>query len=144
MSVYLTTYVCLKGGFGFESRWYHLKFRYALVPSKRFLDIRQFQSENPLKIQVRDIKKIKRSPIIKLLDTWKLDPVIILVYHLLVTNIPGFLLTMDLEKAFDSFEHDILLCVLKKIGFGDNFITCIKLLLNDQQSYVINEEFTTQ
>ena len=90
------------------------------------------------------MKKTKRSAIIKLLDTWKLDPIIILVYHLLVTNIPGFLLTIDLEKAFDSFEHDILLCVLKKIGFGDNFITCIKLLLNDQQSYVINEEFTTQ
>ena len=89
------------------------------------------------------MNKIKRSPIIKLLDTWKLDPVIILVYHLLVTNIPGFLLTMDLEKAFDSFEHDILLCVLKKIGFGDNFIT-IKILLNDQQSYVINEGFATQ
>ena len=89
------------------------------------------------------MNKIKRSPIIKLLDTWKLDPVIILVYHLLVTNIPGFLLTMDLEKAFDSFEHDILLCVLEKIGFGDNFIT-IKILLNDQQSNVINEGFATQ
>ena len=89
------------------------------------------------------MKKTKRSPIIKLLDTWKLDPIIILVYHLLVTNIPGFLLTMDLEKAFDSFEHDILLCVLKKIGFGDNFIT-IKILLNDQQSNVINEGFATQ
>ena len=89
------------------------------------------------------MKKTKRSPIIKLLDTWKLDAIIILVYHLLVTNIPGFLLTMDLEKAFDSFEHDILLCVLKKIGFGDNFIT-IKILLNDQQSYVINEGFATQ
>ena len=89
------------------------------------------------------MKKTKRSPIIKLLDTWKLDAIIILVYHLLVTNIPGFLLTMDLEKAFDSFEHDILLCALKKIGFGDNFIT-IKILLNDQQSYVINERFATQ
>ena len=89
------------------------------------------------------MKKTKRSPIIKLLDTWKLDAIIILVYHLLVTNIPGFLLTMDLEKAFDSFEHDILLCVLKKIGFGDNFITN-KILLNDQQSYVINEGFATQ
>ena len=89
------------------------------------------------------MKKTKRSPIIKLLDTWKLDAIIILVYHLLVTNIPGFLLTMDLEKAFDSFEHDILLCVLEKIGFGDNFIT-IKILLNDQQSNVINEGFATQ
>ena len=29
-------------------------------------------------------------------------------------NIPEFLLTMDLEKAFDSLDHDFLLCVLKK------------------------------
>ena len=38
-------------------------------------------------------------------------------------NIPAYLVTMDLEKAFDSLDHDFLICVLKKIGFGDNFIT---------------------
>ena len=46
-------------------------------------------------------------------------------------NIPGFLVTMDLEKAFDSLDHDIL-CILKNFGFGDNIITWIKILLNDQ------------
>ena len=59
-------------------------------------------------------------------------------------NIPGYLVTMDLEKAFDSLDHDFLLCVLKKFGFGDNFITWIKILLNDQQSCVINGGFATQ
>ena len=29
-------------------------------------------------------------------------------------NIPGYLVTMDLEKAFDSLDHDFLLCALKK------------------------------
>ena len=51
---------------------------------------------------------------------------------------------MDLEKAFDSLDHDFLICVLKKIGFGDSFITWIKILLNDQQSCVLNGGLTTQ
>ena len=33
---------------------------------------------------------------------------------------------------------------MKKIGFGDNFITWIKILLNDQQSCVLNGGLTTQ
>ena len=32
-------------------------------------------------------------------------------------NIPGFLVTMDLEKAFDFLDNDFVLCVLKKFGF---------------------------
>ena len=51
---------------------------------------------------------------------------------------------MDLEKAFGSLDHGFLLYILKKIGFGDNFITRIKILLNDQQSWVINGGFATQ
>ena len=59
-------------------------------------------------------------------------------------NTPGYLVTMDLEKAFDSLDHDFLLCALKKFGFGDSFINWIKILLNDQQSCVINGGFATQ
>ena len=36
-------------------------------------------------------------------------------------NIPGYLVTMDLEKAFDFLDHDFLLCALN-FGFGDSFI----------------------
>ena len=57
--------------------------------------------------------------------------------------IPSFLVTMDTEKAFDSLDHNFLLSVLKKIGFGQNFIYWIKVLLNNQQSCVINGGFTT-
>ena len=58
-------------------------------------------------------------------------------------TIPSYLVTMDTEKAFDSLDHNFLLSVLKKIGFGQNFIYWIKVLLNDQQSCVINGGFTT-
>ena len=45
---------------------------------------------------------------------------------------------MDIEKAFDSLDNDFLVHVLNKFGFGINFISWIKLLLNSQQSCVIN------
>ena len=51
---------------------------------------------------------------------------------------------MDIEKAFDSLDHDFLLSALKKFGFGENFIHWIKVLLNNQQSCVINGGFTTR
>ena len=58
-------------------------------------------------------------------------------------NIEGNLVTMDLEKAFDFLDHDFLVHVLNKFGFGSNFISWIKLLLNSQQSCVINGGITT-
>ena len=41
-------------------------------------------------------------------------------------HIPGNLVTMDLEKAFDSKDHDFLSCALKKFGFGDDQQSAIK------------------
>ena len=38
-------------------------------------------------------------------------------------NIEVFLVTMDIGKAFDSLDHDFLSSVLRKFGFGKNFIT---------------------
>ena len=58
-----------------------------------------------------------------------------------VLDIPGYLVTVGIEKAFDSLDHDFLLFALKKIGFGENFIHWIKVLLNKQQSCVINGGF---
>ena len=51
---------------------------------------------------------------------------------------------MDVERAFDSLDHSFLISVLKKFGFGKNFITWIEILLKDQQSCVINGGTTTQ
>ena len=50
---------------------------------------------------------------------------------------------MDIEKACDSLDHDFLVTVLNKFGFGSNFISWIKLLLNSQQSCVNDGGNTT-
>ena len=40
-----------------------------------------------------------------------------------IRNIEGFLVTMDIEKAFDSLDHNFLIFTLEKYGFGQNFIS---------------------
>ena len=45
---------------------------------------------------------------------------------------------MDIEEAFDSLDHGFLLSV-----FGENLTHRIKVLLNNQQSCLINGGFTT-
>ena len=59
-------------------------------------------------------------------------------------NIPGYMLTVDLQKAFDSIDHTFLLACLEKFGFGKNFITWISILLNKNESCVSNGGHTTQ
>ena len=51
---------------------------------------------------------------------------------------------MDIEKAFDSLNHSFLISVLKKFVFGENFIDWIKILLWKQESWVLNDGFTTK
>ena len=59
-------------------------------------------------------------------------------------NKEGFLVTMDIEKAFDSLDHTFLISVLKKFGFGNNFVNWIETLISKQESCVINGGNTTQ
>ena len=39
-----------------------------------------------------------------------------------ILDIPGYLVAMDTEKASGSLDHNFLSSVLKKFGFGENFI----------------------
>ena len=55
-----------------------------------------------------------------------------------VLNKEGFLVTINIEKAFDSVNHHFLIAILGKIGFRTEFIEWIKALLNNQESCVIN------
>ena len=59
-----------------------------------------------------------------------------------IFDIPGYLVTMDIEKAFDSLDHDFLLSALKNfihwMIFVENFIHWINVLLIKQESCVIN------
>ena len=61
-----------------------------------------------------------------------------------IKKLDGFLVAMDIEKAFDSLDHDFLILTLEKYGFGKNFILWVKILLRDQESCVINGGTTTK
>ena len=56
----------------------------------------------------------------------------------------GFLVMMDVEKAFDSLDHTFLISVLKRFGFGQNFVSWIEIILKNQESCVINGGTTTK
>ena len=51
---------------------------------------------------------------------------------------------MDIEKAFDSLDHNFLILTLEKYGFGKNFISWVKILLRDHESCLINGGTTTK
>ena len=53
-------------------------------------------------------------------------------------NLDGYLLTIDIEKAFDSVEHNFLFASLEEYGFHGYFLDWIKILLKNQQSCVLN------
>ena len=61
-----------------------------------------------------------------------------------LSNLNGILLTIYIEKAFDSVNHAFHISVLEKYGFGKIFLKWINVLLNNQESCVINGGFTTQ
>ena len=46
-------------------------------------------------------------------------------------NLPGLLVCLDYEKAFDSLEWNFMFSVLKKLNFGDVFIKWVKILYTD-------------
>ena len=55
----------------------------------------------------------------------------------------GYLVTIDIEKAFDSLDHAFLISAVEKIGFGKT-IDWIKIFLNEQEVCVINAGITTK
>ena len=61
-----------------------------------------------------------------------------------VLNKEGFLDTIDTETAFDFVNHHFLIAILEKIGFETEFIEWIKVLLNNQESCVINRGKTAK
>ena len=61
-----------------------------------------------------------------------------------VINKEGFLVKIDIEKAFDSLDHIFVISVLKKFGFGNNFVSWIETLISKQESCVVNGGNTTQ
>ena len=55
-----------------------------------------------------------------------------------------FLVSIDIEKSFDSFNHCLLLQILRKFGFVKDFVSWIKTTLKNQKSCIINGGKTTK
>ena len=51
-----------------------------------------------------------------------------LLYHTEQENLDGILFAADMEKAFDSSEHNFIYATLEKFGFGEDFIQWIRTL----------------
>lgn len=58
-------------------------------------------------------------------------------------NIPGILLSIDFEKAYDSVNHKFLHKILTHYNFGKSFRNWIKILYNDTESCVMNNGVST-
>ena len=54
-------------------------------------------------------------------------------------KVKGYLVTINIEKAFDSLDDTFLISALETFGFGKAFIDQIQIVLNEQKSYVIIE-----
>ena len=57
-------------------------------------------------------------------------------------QIPGLLLFIDFEKAFDTIEWSFIEKTLKYFNFGTSLVTCIKLFYTDISSCVQNNEWS--
>ena len=69
-----------------------------------------------------------------------------LISHILeitdILNMEGYLLIIDIEKAFDSVDHHFLLAI-PKCGYKENFLRWIETLFSNQESCIINWAITT-
>ena len=66
-----------------------------------------------------------------------------MIFHTTHNEIPGFLLAVDFEKAFDSVSYKFLQKVLISFGFGPSFCSWVKTLYNKAQSCVFNGGVST-
>ena len=66
-----------------------------------------------------------------------------LIEHINREDEEGILFSTDIEKAFDSVDHNFLFATLKRYGFETEFVDFIKTLLFDAQSCIVNKGYTT-
>ena len=60
-----------------------------------------------------------------------------------LVNLPGILLCIDFEKAFDSISWSFLFKVLESFNFGESFKTWIKLFYTNISSCIMNNGHST-
>ena len=64
-----------------------------------------------------------------------------IIAHTDSSRLPGVLLFIDFEKAFDSIEHNFLYKALERFNFGPSFIKWIQTFYNNLSSCVLNNGF---
>ncbi len=65
-----------------------------------------------------------------------------IMHYLEVRSLPGMLLLVDFEKAFDTIEWSFIEKVLNIYNFGENFIKWFRILYNNSTSSVLNNGHT--
>ena len=60
-----------------------------------------------------------------------------------IDDIDGILFAADMEKAFDSLEHNFIFSTLTKFGFGQEFIQWVRTFLRNGSSCVMNNGVST-
>jgi len=55
-----------------------------------------------------------------------------------------FVLSLDAKKAFDSVDHEYMYRTLKSFGFGDEFISVIRVIYKDLTASILVNGFKTQ
>ena len=58
-------------------------------------------------------------------------------------DIPGLIVAIDFQKAFDSVHHDYIYKVLEKMNIGPKFISWVKCLYHNIESTVMNNGQST-
>jgi len=58
-------------------------------------------------------------------------------------SIPGLMLFIDFQKAFDSVEWEFLFKWLKTFNFGPDFLCWVKVSYKNIQSHVLNNGMTS-
>ena len=81
-------------------------------------------------------------------DGWFISEGVTLICDLLeitdTLKLEGLLATIDILKAFDSFDRLFLISTLERHGFGNRFLKLVKTLLKNQTSCIINRGNTTK
>ena len=67
----------------------------------------------------------------------------LILYHAEHENLDGILFAVDMEKAFDSLEHNFTFATLTRFGFGKDFVQWIRTLLCHGSSCVMNNGQST-
>ena len=58
-------------------------------------------------------------------------------------HLPGILIAIDFEKAFNTLNYNFLIRTLQKFNFGPSFIQWIRVLYKNASSAVMNNGYTT-